>query len=56
MTSVHATATNFNSKFKINFNGGNLSSDSGLLLYKSFDEKLASQPTVSRLNTKLEIE
>ena len=31
---------NFNSKVKTNFNGGDLTSDSGLLLYKEFDNKI----------------
>lgn len=30
----------FDSKIKINFEGGNLTSDAGLLLYKEFDEKI----------------
>ena len=32
---------NFNSKLKINFNGGNLTSDAGLLLLREFDEKVS---------------
>ena len=69
----------FNPKVKINFNGGELTSDAGLLAYREFDQKLglsqcfeadalryeplfteilgkdflASQPTLSRLNTRL---
>ena len=31
---------NFNRRFKINFDGGHLTSDAGLLLYKEFDEKI----------------
>lgn len=31
---------NFNSKIKTNFNGGDLTSDAGLLLYKEFDETI----------------
>lgn len=40
MTSLQVNSLNFNSKLSINFEGGNLSSDSGLLAYKSFDEKI----------------
>lgn len=40
MTSVSEKALNFNKKIKINFDGGDLSSDSGLLLIKEFDEKI----------------
>lgn len=40
MTSLQVNAVNFNKKLSINFDGGNLSSDSGLLVYRSFDEKL----------------
>ncbi|MFW6016408.1 MAG: transposase [bacterium] len=32
--------TNFNLNIKINFQGGNLTSDSGILLYKEFDNKI----------------
>ncbi len=40
MTSVTEKSLIFNKKIKINFNGGDLSSDSGLLLIKEFDEKI----------------
>ncbi len=40
MTSVYPNPLNFNKYSKINFDGGNLSSDSGLLAYRSFDEKI----------------
>jgi hypothetical protein len=40
MTSLQVNALNFNNKISINFEGGNLSSDSGLLAYRSFDEKI----------------
>ncbi len=40
MKSVQETSLQFNKRVKINFDGGDLSSDSGLLLYKEFDEKL----------------
>ncbi|MFT8318038.1 MAG: IS1380 family transposase [Sporolactobacillus sp.] len=40
MTSVKETSLQFNKKIKIGFSGGALSSDSGLLLYRKFDEKI----------------
>ena len=40
MTSLQVNALNFNNKISIDFNGGNLSSDTGLLAYRSFDEKI----------------
>lgn len=40
MTSLQVNSLNFNNKISINFNGGNLSSDSGLLAYRCFDEKI----------------
>lgn len=41
----------FNKKLKVNFEGGDLSSDSGLLLYKEFDEKLGISQTVKKTIT-----
>lgn len=40
MNSLHETNLNFNNSIKINFDGGDLTSDSGMLLYKEFDEKM----------------
>ncbi len=40
MTIIQVKSLNFNNKLSINFGGGNLSSDSGLLAYRSFDEKI----------------
>ena len=40
MTSLNDYAVNFNKKLKVIFNGGNLSSDAGLLIPRSFDESL----------------
>ncbi|MCK4261038.1 MAG: transposase [Halanaerobiales bacterium] len=40
MTIIQVKSLNFNNKLSINFEGGNLSSDSGLLAYRSFDEKI----------------
>lgn len=40
MKSLQHNPVNFNSKISFDFNGGNLSSDSGLLLVRSFLEKI----------------
>jgi hypothetical protein len=49
MESVHEYSMNFNPLVKVNFNGGDLTSDAGLLLYKSFDHKLGLSQTVEEL-------
>ena len=46
MQSVQEMSFDFNKKLKINFDGGDLSSDSGLLLYKEFDAKLGITKTI----------
>lgn len=40
MHSLQGNQVNFNNKISYNFGGGNLSSDTGLLTYRSFDEKI----------------
>jgi len=40
MDTIQEIRMNFKSRIKINFDGGNLTSDSGMLLYKYFDEKI----------------
>ena len=40
---------NFNHRLKVNFDGGDLTSDAGLLLYKEFDHKLGISDTVKKL-------
>ena len=40
MTIIQVKSLNFNNKRSINFEDGNLSSDSGFLAYRSFDEKI----------------
>jgi hypothetical protein len=49
MTSLQEYNMNFNPLMKVNFNGGDLTSDAGLLLYKSFDHKLGLSQTVEEL-------
>ena len=46
MDTIHQNDLNFNSKLKINFKGGNLTSDSGMLLYKEFDNKIDFSKTI----------
>ena len=53
MNSLLEKSTNFNKKIKINFKGGNLTSDAGLILYKEFDEKIEFSKTIKeKLNIK----
>ena len=40
MKSVIEKSLNFNKMIKVNFDGGNLTSDSGLLLYKEFTVRI----------------
>jgi hypothetical protein len=46
MGSLLEKSLNFNSKIKINFEGRNLTSDAGLILYKEFDEKIGFTKTI----------
>lgn len=46
MSSLLEKSANFNKKIKINFEGGDLTSDAGLLLYKEFDEKIGFSNTI----------
>jgi hypothetical protein len=49
MSSLNAIQLKSNSKIKINFDGGDLSSDSGLLLIKEFAHKIGFRKQVKRL-------
>lgn len=49
MTTLQEYRMNFNPLMKVNFNGGDLTSDAGLLLYKSFDHKLGLSEAVKKL-------
>ena len=40
MNTISKKRMNFNKNIKLNFAGGNLTSNSGLLLYKEFDNKI----------------
>jgi hypothetical protein len=46
MNSLNEKALNFNRKVKIDFEGGDLTSDTGLLLYKEFDDKIGFSQTI----------
>ncbi|RIV18370.1 IS1380 family transposase [Alicyclobacillaceae bacterium I2511] len=46
MNSVQGFTMNFNPKISINFDGGDLTSDAGLLLYKEFDHKMGLSDAV----------
>lgn len=49
MKSVQEYSMNFNSRMKVNLDGGDLTSDAGLLLYKEFDHKLGLSETVQQM-------
>ncbi len=49
MSSLSALQLESNSKIKINFDGGDLSSDSGLLLIKEFAHKFGFHQLVKKL-------
>ena len=51
MSSVSSLQLESNSKIKINFNGGDLSSDSGLLLIKEFAHKFGFNKHISQFVT-----
>ena len=49
MNILHRKSLNFNKKLSLDFGGGNLSSDAGLLLVRSFMEKLGLRPLLEKL-------
>ncbi len=49
MDSLHTTSLECNSQIKINFDGGDLSSDAGLLLFKEFLFKIGAVKLIHRL-------
>ena len=46
---------NFNRRFKINFDGGDLTSDAGLLLYKEFDEKIGFSYLIKKYLNQIDV-
>ena len=49
MTSLPDYTLNFNKNLKVNFNGGDLSTDAGLLIPRSFDESLGLSQLINEL-------
>jgi hypothetical protein len=49
MASLQEYGMNFNPRMKVNFEGGDLTSDAGLLLYKEFDHKLGLSEAVKEM-------
>ena len=49
MKSIVVKALNFNKMIKVNFDDGNLISDSGLLLCKEFDEKIGLVQSIQEM-------
>jgi hypothetical protein len=49
MNSVKEKPLIFNKKIKPNFDGGDLTSDSGLFLYKEFDEKIGLSVAIENI-------
>lgn len=49
MNSLNDIALNFNNRIKFNFNGGDLTSDAGLLLLREFDEKLGFSSLIKNI-------
>jgi len=49
MDSLHTLSLESNSQIKINFDGGDLSSDAGLLLFKEFLFKIGADKLINRL-------
>lgn len=48
MTSVNDKTMQFNRRIRLNFEGGNLTSDAGLLLNKEFDDKIGLSKLIQR--------
>lgn len=46
MNSVQEFTMDFNPKMRVNFNGGDLASDAGQLLYKEFDHRMGLSDAV----------
>lgn len=46
MGSLLEKSLNFKKNVKISFDGGNLTSDSGLILYNEFDERIGFSRTI----------
>ena len=49
MTILSNETINYNKNVTINFEGGNLTSDAGLLAYKAFDEKIRLSKCIQKV-------
>ena len=49
MTILSNETINYNKNVKINFEGGNLTSDAGLMAYKAFDEKIGLSKCIQNI-------
>ncbi|QKY70152.1 IS1380 family transposase [Lentibacillus sp. CBA3610] len=49
MTSVNETAMNFNKRVKVNFDGGDLTGDAGILLYQEFNDVIGLHKAVEEM-------
>jgi hypothetical protein len=49
MTILSNEIINYNKNVTINFEGGNLTSDAGLLAYKAFDEKIGLSKCIQKV-------
>lgn len=49
MTSVNEKSMNFNKRIKINFDGGDLTGDAGMLLYQEFDHVIGLHQAVKKM-------
>ena len=49
MVTIPELRMNFKSNLKLNFNGGNLTSDSGLLLFKKFDNMIGFSQEIKEI-------
>ena len=49
MTILSNETINFNKNITINFDGGNLTSDAGLLAYKAFDDKIGLSKSIKNI-------
>lgn len=48
MTSINEQTMNFNKSIKVNFDGGDLTSDAGILLYKEFDVSIGLSQAINK--------
>ncbi|MFZ3580533.1 transposase, partial [Virgibacillus sp. DJP39] len=49
MPSINEQAMNFNKRVKVNFDGGDLTSDAGILLYKEFNDAIGLSSIIEKM-------